>query len=212
MLERFTWFKQSGYLWKGEDLALYIDPWEVTGEVPADVILITHAHFDHFSKDDIDKIRRTGTKIFAPADVATEIEGDVTVVKPGEGHETGGLRFETVPAYNVVEERLDFHPQRNRWVGYVIELDGRTYYHAGDTDHAEELSSVNADVALLPIGGTYTMDAHEAAGMAKAISPQLAVPMHYAHVVGTPGDAEVFRSEAAPVPVEILTPQVSFGD
>jgi L-ascorbate metabolism protein UlaG (beta-lactamase superfamily) len=212
MLERFTWYKQSGYLWRGDELALYIDPWEVSAEVPADVILITHAHFDHFSLDDIEKVRKPETKLFAPVDVASEITGEVTPVKPGERHEVGGLRFQTVPAYNVAEERLDFHPQRNRWVGYVIELDGRSYYHAGDTDQADELSSVRADVAFLPIGGTYTMDAHEAAVMAKALSPKLAVPMHYAHVVGEPHDAEVFKAEAAPVPVEILTPLVAFGD
>ncbi len=210
MLERFTWFKQSGYLWKGDELALYIDPWEVSGGVAADVILITHAHFDHLSKDDIAKIRKPGTRILAPADVAAELTGDVTPVAPGESHDVSGLRIQTVPAYNIVESRLEMHPKKNNWVGYLIELDGKTYYHAGDTDHFPELSDVRADVTFLPIGGTYTMDAHEAAGLAKAISPQLAVPMHYAHVVGTPADAETFKKEAAPVQVEILTPTVPF--
>ena len=89
----------------------------------------------------------------------------MTPVAPGESHEVGGLRFTTVPAYNTREEALDFHPQANRWVGYVLELEGRTYYHAGDTDHAPELDDVRSDVAMVPIGGHYTMNAEEAAGL-----------------------------------------------
>ena len=102
------------------------------------------------------------------------------------------------------------HPRANGWVGYVLELGGSTYYHAGDTDHAPELDSVEAAVAFLPIGGTYTVDAAEAAGLARSISPQLAVPMHFGFVVGSPSDADRFRQEAAPVKVEILTPVQAF--
>lgn len=98
------------------------------------------------------------------------------------------------------------HPKANGWVGYILTLGGHTYYHAGDTDHAPELSDVQADVAILPIGGTYTMEVVEAAGMAKAISPQIAVPMHYGFVVGSPSDGERFAKEADPVRVELLTP------
>ena len=95
-----------------------------------------------------------------------------------------------MPAYNTREEALDFHPKANRWVGYVLELGGITYYHAGDTDHAPELSDVRSDVALLPIGGHYTMNAVEAGGLARAIAPRLAVPMHFGFVVGSPSDGE----------------------
>ncbi|HLB61875.1 MAG TPA: MBL fold metallo-hydrolase [Actinomycetota bacterium] len=206
MLTRFTWFKQSAFRYDGDGLVVYIDPWGVTGDVPADVIFVTHAHFDHFDRDEIERIRKDGTKLVAPRDVADELTGDVTAVAPGESLDVAGIKVRTVPAYNVVEERLQAHPRRNNWVGYVLELGGRAYYHAGDTDHAPELSAVMTDVAFLPIGGTYTMDPKEAAGLAKSVSPVLAVPMHFGFVVGSASDAEAFRRAADPVKVESLTP------
>jgi L-ascorbate metabolism protein UlaG (beta-lactamase superfamily) len=210
MLERFTWYKQSAYRWEGDGLRVYIDPWGLTGDDPADVIFITHAHFDHFSNDDIERVRKDSTKIVAPGDVAAELSGDVTAVAPGDSIDVAGIKARAVHAYNVVEDRLEAHPRENRWVGYVLSLGDHSYYHAGDTDHAPELSDVRADVAFLPIGGTYTMDATEAGGLAKTISPQLAVPMHYGFVVGTPKDAETFAREASPVKVETLEPQNPF--
>ena len=210
MLDRFIWFRQSAYLYRGDGLTVYIDPWGVTTEDKADVLFITHAHSDHFSLDDIEKVRKRETKIFAPADVARELSGNVTPVKPGDSIDAGVLKAQAVPAYNTAEERLENHPKKNNWVGYVITLGGTVYYHAGDTDHAPELSEVRADVAFLPIGGTYTMEAPEAAEMAKAIRPQLAVPMHYGFVVGTPSDAERFAKEADPVKVQILEPTNPF--
>lgn len=210
MLERFTWFKQSAYRWSGDDLVVYIDPWEVTGDVPADVIFITHAHFDHFQPEEIERIKKEGTRILAPHDVAAELSGDVTPVAPGDVHEVAGVKAQAVPAYNTAEERLEMHPKANQWVGYVLSLGDTTYYHAGDTDHAPELDEVRTDVAFLPIGGTYTMDASEAAGLARSIDPRLAVPMHYGFVVGSPGAAEVFAREAAPVHVEVMVPEHPF--
>jgi L-ascorbate metabolism protein UlaG (beta-lactamase superfamily) len=210
MLDRFTWYRQSAYLWKGEGINVYIDPWGVTGDPPADVVFITHAHDDHFNPDDLHKVVRGGTKLIAPRDVAQELSGEVTPVGPGESLDVEGIKVQTVPAYNVVEERLDRHPRANNWVGYVLTLGDNSYYHAGDTDHVPELDEVRADVSFLPIGGTYTMTAPEAAELAKAISPQLAVPMHYGFVVGTPADAEAFKREAAPVEVQILEPTNSF--
>jgi L-ascorbate metabolism protein UlaG (beta-lactamase superfamily) len=211
MLEKITWFRQSALRWAADGLTVYVDPWGVSeNDAPADVIFITHAHADHFQPDEIAKVSSGSTKLVAPHDVAKELSGDVTAVAPGESHEVGGIRFTTVPAYNTAEERLENHPKANRWVGYVLELGGSSYYHAGDTDHAPELDEVRADVAFLPIGGTYTMEASEAAGMARTIAPQVAVPMHYGFVVGSPSDAERFRDEAAPVRVEILTPVQPF--
>jgi L-ascorbate metabolism protein UlaG (beta-lactamase superfamily) len=210
MLERFTWFKQSAFLWRGDALNVYIDPWDVTTGDPADVLFLTHAHFDHFSMDDIEKVRKDGTKIFAPQDVAEELSGDVVSVQPGDTVQARGIIGRVVPAYNVAEDRLEAHPKANKWVGYVLTLGEHTYYHAGDTDHVPELEEVETDVAFVPIGGTYTMDATEAAGLVKAISPQLAVPMHYGFVVGSPSDAARFAKEADPVKVQILEPQRAF--
>ncbi len=206
MLEAFTWFKQSAYLWQGEGISVYIDPWDVTVDDPADLIFITHAHFDHFSMEDIDRLRKPSTRIVAPHDVAAELSGDVVAVAPGDAFEASGVKVQAVPAYNVAEERLEAHPRSNNWVGYVLDLAGTTYYHAGDTDHIPELDEVGGEVAFLPIGGKYTMDATEAAGLARALSPKLAVPMHYGFVVGSESDAQRFAHEAAPVEVKVLTP------
>ena len=207
MLDRFTWFKQSAFRFAGDGLVVYIDPWGVNADDdPADLILITHAHFDHFQPEDIAKISTASTELAAPHDVAAELSGDVTAVAPGEAYELAGVRFTTVPAYNVREERLDMHPRSNRWVGYVLDLGDSGYYHAGDTDHVPELDAVKSDVAFVPIGGTFTMDPSEAAGLVRTITPKIAVPMHYGFVVGSPSDADRFRNEASPVKVETLSP------
>jgi len=207
VLERITWFWQSAIRWAGDGLTVYVDPRGVSDDdPPGDLVLITHAHGDHFLREDLDRVVGSATKLVAPHDVAAELSGDVTPVAPGESHEIAGVRFTTVPAYNVAEERLEMHPRSNGWVGYVLELRGTTYYHAGDTDHVPELEEIRTDVAFLPIGGTYTMDVPEAAGLARSMEPGLAVPMHYAFVVGSQADGERFRGEAAPVTVEVMTP------
>jgi L-ascorbate metabolism protein UlaG (beta-lactamase superfamily) len=211
MLERFTWFRQAAFRWVGDGHTVYIDPWGTPPDAaPADLILITHAHFDHFQPEEIERLSTPSTKVAAPYDVARELGGDVTPVAPGESHEVAGVRFTTVPAYNVREEALQFHPKANRWVGYVVELEGRAFYHAGDTDHAPELDEIRTDVAFVPVGGHYTMDVKEAGGLVRAIAPGLAVPMHYGFVVGSPSDGERFREAAAPVPVELMTPTDPF--
>jgi L-ascorbate metabolism protein UlaG (beta-lactamase superfamily) len=213
MLERFTWIKQSGFRWSGDGLTVYIDPWDVPDEPePADVVFITHAHDDHYSRDDLDKISKEGTVFVAPRDVAAELSGDVTAVAPGDTIEAAGIKGEAVPAYNIRPERREMHPKENNWVGYVLSLGGTTYYHAGDTDHLPELEGIATDVAFVPVGGTYCCGVNEAVGLAQAISPQLSVPMHYGFFegAGTARDGERFRQEAAPLRVEVLTPLVPF--
>jgi L-ascorbate metabolism protein UlaG (beta-lactamase superfamily) len=155
-------------------------------------------------------VREGSTKLVAPHDIAGELSGDVTAVAPGDSGEVGGIKFQAVPAYNVVEARLDMHPQSNNWVGYVLDLGDFSYYHAGDTDHVPELDSVKADVSFVPIGGTYTMEAPEAAELVKAQQPKLAVPMHYGFVVGTQADAELFKREAGQVEVQFMEPDNPF--
>lgn len=211
MLEPLTWFRQSAIRYAEEGLTLYIDPWGTSpDDPPGDVILITHAHFDHFQPQEIERLRTPRTEVLAPADVAKELEGDVIPVVPGQTHEVAGVKVETVPAYNIAEERLDMHPKRNRWVGYVLELGGHTYYHAGDTDALPELESLSTDVAMVPIGGTYTMDWQESAELVKRMRPQVAVPMHFGFVVGSPSHSLLFKKAAAPVRVEVLEPTNRF--
>lgn len=212
MLEKFTWYKQSAYKWKGDGLTIYIDPWGLRAkEEPADVVFITHAHSDHFEPEDIAKIRKSTTQFVAPRDVAEKLEGKVKAIKPGESAEVAGIKFETVPAYSTVEHRLQTHPKSNNWVGYILSLDGHRYWFSGDGDPNPDIEKVKTDVALICVGGDpYVMNASEAAGVVKKIRPQLAVPNHYGFVVGVASDGEAFAKAAAPVKVEIMKPVNAF--
>ena len=214
MLEAFTWYQQSAFKWKGERLVLYIDPWGLDGDLPpADLVLITHAHGDHYSKDDLARIKAPKTVFVAPADVAKELSGNVKAVRPGERIDAAGVKIETVPAYNIKPERLEAHPKKNNWVGYILRLGDRTYYHAGDTDHVPELEQIRTDVAFLPIGdGGYVMTVDEAADLAKAMKPKLAVPMHFGFFpgVGVPSDGERFMKAASPIEVTVMKPRNPF--
>lgn len=211
-LAGFTWYRQSAFRWKQDAKVIYIDPWGLQGDLPpADLIVITHAHFDHFQPDEIKKVQSQKTTILAPADVAKQLSGNVKPVKPGDRLDAAGIKIETVPAYNIVEGRTENHPKRNNWVGYIFQLGVTTYYHAGDTDNLPELQRIRADVAFVPIGGgTFTMDVAEASALVKAMKPTTAVPMHYGFVVGSPSDGERFKREANPVAVTVLKPQNPF--
>lgn len=216
MLDSFTWYKQSAFRWKGERLVVYIDPWGLEGDLPpADVVLITHAHGDHYSNDDLKKVKAAKTVFVAPADVAREVSGNVTVVRPGERVDAAGVKLETVPAYNIDPQRLQAHPKANNWVGYLMQLGGRTYYHAGDTDHLTELERIKTDVAFVPIGdGGFVMTVDEAAALVKAMKPKLAVPMHYGFYpgVGVEADGPRFKQAASGVEVQILKPVNAFAN
>lgn len=210
-LSGFRWYRQASIRWEVGGLVVHVDPWGVTDDEPADLVLVTHAHFDHCSPDDLARVRGPRTRTVAPHDVASGLDGDITVVRPGDDIEVAGVRIRTVPAYNVVRGRERHHPRANGWVGYVLEAGGTSWLHAGDTDAVPELDEVRVDAAFLPIGGTYTMDADEAGGLVHRMRPGVAVPMHYGFVVGDPSDAGRFREAAAPIPVEVLEPVHPFG-
>ncbi len=213
MHEKFTWYKQSAYKWKGEGMTLYIDPWGLRQgqEEPADVIFITHAHSDHFEPEDIEKVRKSSTQFVAPRDVAEKLEGNVKAIKPGDSFDVAGIKVEAVRAYNTAPHRLQFHPKSNDWVGYILTLDGHRYWFSGDTDPNPDIERIKTDVALVCIGGDpYVMNASEAAGLVKKIKPQLAIPNHYGFVVGVASDGDTFAREAAPIEVQILKPVNAF--
>jgi len=176
------------------DKVFYFDPFKIEGDPKdADLIFVTHDHFDHLSVEDIRKLAREDTAFIAPESSAAMLAdagfGNVTAVKPSESYEVGGVKFSTVPMYNVGKK---FHEKDKNWVGYIVNIDGADYYFAGDTDLIPEMEDVRADVVFLPVGGTYTMDADEAARAANIIKPAVAVPMHYGDVAGTAEDGETF--------------------
>ncbi len=199
MLQDVHWLGHASFKLTG-DKVIYIDPWQLKGGETADIILVTHSHHDHCSPEDVARIRGPQTTVVATADCAGLLQAPVQTVKPGDRLTVQGVTIEAVPAYNIGKS---FHPQAQGWVGYVVTVNGRRIYHAGDSDHTPEMDAVQADVALLPVGGKYTMDAEEAAAAANAIRPGVAVPMHWGGIVGSRSDAERF-AEMVKVPVEIV--------
>lgn len=172
---------------------IYIDPFKINENFnDADIVFITHSHYDHYSKEDINKIKKDDTKIIAPKETIEKLlqEGykqeTIIEVEPNKEYKVEGIKFETISAYNIDKQ---FHPKENEWVGYIIELQGIRYYIAGDTDINEEDKKVKCDVAFVPVGGTYTMNYKEAANFINEIKPKIAVPIHYGSVVGTKQDA-----------------------
>ncbi len=175
---------------------LYIDPFQIKAQPhDADLILITHSHFDHLDPESIAGIVRENTVFVAPESIREEAEkifaGHAAVfVQPGDEKEAAGIRFRALPAYNKLKP---FHPKHNRWVGYLITMDQTSYYIAGDTDAVKELTDLTCDIALVPVGGKYTMTAQEAAKLVNHISPAVAIPTHYGSVVGNGKEGEIFR-------------------
>ena len=179
-----------------KEKVIYIDPFKIDKNYnDAEIIFITHDHYDHYSEDDIDKIKKEDTVVVAPEELLTKLlrkgfrQDNIITVDPDEEDIVEGIKFETVPAYNTNKQ---FHPKDNGWIGYIIELNNIRYYIAGDTDITEENKQVKCDVAFVPVGGTYTMDFKEAAYLINEIKPKIAVPIHYGSIVGTNQDATDF--------------------
>lgn len=184
---------------------IYIDPFKIDKDYnDADIVFITHDHFDHYSEEDIDKVINENTIIIIPEELLTKIlrkginKNAVITVESNKEYMVQGIKFETIPSYNVNKK---FHPKENNWVGYIITIDEVRYYIAGDTDITEENRKVKCDVAFVPVGGTYTMSFEEAAQLINEIKPQVAVPIHYGSVVGTKQDAIDF--------IKLLNPTIN---
>jgi len=190
------WLGHASFLIESGKI-IYIDPYNLTKKEPkADIILLTHSHYDHCSTEDISKISKDGTIIIMPADCQSKItrlsqKVEMKILQASQGTEIDGIEIHAIPAYNVNKE---FHPQSQAWNGYVIKINNQTIYHAGDTDLIPEMQKLagKISIALLPVGGTYTMNAEEAAQAASIIKPQLAIPMHFGEVAGSRDDANKF--------------------
>jgi L-ascorbate metabolism protein UlaG (beta-lactamase superfamily) len=200
--------------WLGHDCfkikngkTIYIDPFNIKEGEKANIIFVTHEHYDHCSLKDIKKISTSETIVVAPESCKTQLSGMKTkFVKPGDKIVVDGIEVKAVPAYNVNKFRAPgevFHPKEEEKVGYIITFGGVKIYHAGDTDLIQEMKNIQVDIALLPVSGTYVMTAEEAAEATKMIKTEIAIPMHYGAIVGTEKDAEKFKKLAS-CKVEIL--------
>jgi L-ascorbate metabolism protein UlaG (beta-lactamase superfamily) len=199
-LRGIEWLGHAGFRIKTRAGIVYIDPYRVEDAPPADLILITHDHFDHFSRDDVLRLAGRRTTAIGPATVTEQLKGRTVSIRPGETIEVDELEVEALPAYNT--NKLDssgkpFHSRDAGWLGFVIRDGARRIYHSGDTDVIPEMDqAAGVDVALLPVSGTYVMSPLEAAEAARRIAPKVAVPMHWGTVIGSKSDAEEFAAEA----------------
>ena len=211
LLDSIDWLGHSGFRIRVGRSVLYIDPYRVPeGSPPADLILITHGHYDHFSPQDVERLSTRTTWLVGPAAVAERVSGQVHSIAPGElldDELVRGVHVAGVAAYNASKRNPEgkvFHPREAGWVGYELNLRGERLYHSGDTDVIPEMDSVTGvDVALLPVSGVYVMTPQEAAEAARRIQPRVAIPMHWGSHIGTEADARAFANNA-PVEVRIL--------
>ncbi|MDY6839458.1 MAG: MBL fold metallo-hydrolase [Thermodesulfobacteriota bacterium] len=189
VVKNIRWLGHDGFLIKAEGKVIVIDPFQIQECELADVILVSHEHYDHCSPADVKKIQKDSTIIVTEADSAKKLSGDVKTMKPGDKITVSGIPIEAVPAYNTNKA---FHPKENGWLGFILTVDGVRIYHAGDTDDIPEMASFQVDIALLPVSGTYVMTAEEAVEATKKIKPKVVIPMHYGAIVGSTDDAQRF--------------------
>lgn len=197
LLAGFTWFKQSGFRIQDGDKVIYIDPYQLTQKTyDADLILVTHSHNDHCDASSIAKIVKDGSVLVTEPESAAKLKSAIATsetIAPGESITVAGIGIEGVRSYNLTTTN---HPLSKNYLGFVVTLrDGRRIYHAGDTDKIPEMESIRCDVALLPCGGTFSMNATQAAEAAQVIQPKIVVPMHYGSAVGTVKDAQSVQNK-----------------
>jgi L-ascorbate metabolism protein UlaG (beta-lactamase superfamily) len=211
LIDALEWLGHAAFRVTVGRATVYIDPYRVGADAPpADLILITHGHYDHFSPQDVERLSKRDTWLVGPAAVAERVSGQVHRIGPGETLDdelVRGIHISAVAAYNTSKRDADgnpFHPRDAGWVGYELNVRGERLYHSGDTDVIPEMDSVTGvDVALLPVSGVYVMTAQEAAEAARRIQPRVAVPMHWGSHIGTEHDARTFAAKA-PVEVRIM--------
>lgn len=196
---KLSWLGHDGFRIQNGKV-VYIDPFKIAGGPKADIVLISHEHFDHLSLDDLKKIVTPNTTVVAHAQSAGELSKlkvkETKIIKPGDKIKLGGTTIEAVPAYNLnkgPEPGKVFHPKEDGKLGFIVTVNNVRIYHAADSDHIPEMKGLNPDIALLPVSGTYVMTPQEAAEAAVSVNPKIAIPMHYDAIVGTKNDAETFK-------------------
>jgi L-ascorbate metabolism protein UlaG (beta-lactamase superfamily) len=192
---KVSWLGHASFKVELDGMVIYFDPYKLEGEAEeADLVLITHAHHDHCDEASLRKITSEKTPVIAPKAAAAKLSGNVSVAEEGERIELREVAIEVVPAYNTAKP---YHP-KGSGVGYVVRSGEESIYHAGDTDFILEMESIrNVKVALLPVGGTYTMNADEAVEAVKTIKPKYAIPMHYGSAVNPREAARKFMEKVA---------------
>jgi L-ascorbate metabolism protein UlaG (beta-lactamase superfamily) len=196
MVEKIHWLGQAAVKIDTGSQTIYFDPHKIKKTDKADIILITHSHSDHFSIPDISKITTKSTVFVAPKDCVKDLgemgKNKVMVLEPGMNTTIGDILIEAVPAYNVVKTK--YHPKENKWLGYILTINGVRIYHAGDTEKIPEMKDFTCDIAMLPLGQTYTMNSvKEATEAAMDVQAKIAIPIHYGIYEGTEADAKEFK-------------------
>ncbi len=194
MAVEITWLGHASFRIRDENNVVYLDPWKVDSEPhDADVVFVSHDHFDHCSPPDIEKVSNEQTALIAPADTIVKLHARHAAT-PGETNWFKDVQIESVAAYNVGK---NFHPKSNHWCGAVFTIGGKRIYYAGDTDLIPEMGDLrDVDVALLPVGGTYTLDAAQAAAACERIGCATAIPYHWGDIVGSREDADAFAEKS----------------
>jgi L-ascorbate metabolism protein UlaG (beta-lactamase superfamily) len=196
MVENLHWLGHASFRLDASKV-IYFDPWKLSkSSKKADIILITHEHFDHYSLEDIKIISSKDTVIVTSGEVSKQLQAyqsicrEIKSLSPGDNIEVSGIKISVVPSYNTNKQ---FHPRQTQKLGFIVTVDAVKIYHAGDTDLIPEMKNFICDIALLPVSGTYVMTAVEAAEAASVIKPEIAIPMHYGEIVGSDSDAKKLK-------------------
>ena len=190
----------------GFDKVIYFDPYKIeTDKHDADIIFITHNHYDHMDSESIEKVKNDNTIVVAPKsmeDVISKIEfSDYIYLEPFDETNLDNINIKTIPAYN---NEKQFHPRTNNWLGYIVTINNTTYYIAGDTDVTEEANNIKCDIAFIPIGGHFTMNVEEATGLIKRINPKIVIPIHYGSIIGEPIYGKVLKENLSDTSIEVI--------
>ncbi len=209
---QLRWYGHDTFTIKN-NVTVCIDPYKLTKPLSADIVLISHNHFDHLSEDDLSKVTNQNTIIVAPNECISQLSKiknkKIIPIIPNEEKTINDIRIKTIPAYNIDKINPDtkkpFHPKEDGKIGFIVTVNGVSVYHTGDSDLIPEMTDLKPDVLLVPVSGTYVMTASEAAKAVEKIKPKLAIPMHYGTIVGSEKDAKEFKKLVKSCEVQILT-------